>query len=35
MIVCGFEGIGKSVVSNTIPAVINLRSTPFNGDWKT
>lgn len=33
IIICGFPGIGKSAISNTIPGVVDLESTPFNKNW--
>jgi len=33
-IICGFAGIGKSMLAKKYPNVVDLESTPFERDWK-
>lgn len=33
-IICGFAGIGKSVLAKKYAGVVDLESTPFERDWK-
>ena len=33
MIICGYDGIGKSYLAHNYPNIIDLESTPFEKDW--